>query len=363
MRCAAFVGVSLFALGLSGCVADAGRNGSLLLVGGGLDDDQAAVYRRLVELAADAARPAGAPLRVVVATAATGPEDEEATDKTESLRVWAPAAEVVVVRRATSTADTVAAIDGASAMFFTGGDQQRITDRYRPGGADSPEWLAMQRLLRRGGVIGGGSAGAAMMGEVMFTDGSSARALSASGAEAPLGPQLAPGMNFLPWLVTDSHFFERDRVGRLVAGLEQSGRRFGVGIDEVGAVAIDLGTGLLTGVTEAEALLVDIGALRRDGASRRGLVARLVWNGDRVALREWVARPVPTPAPRPQPARDHRVPIAEPGQNRQLASWRLFRLACAAAADETWTLAFDGWRVVAWAGGAGLVVFDVEVDA
>ena len=140
------------------------RHGTLLLIGGGLDDDN---------------RPA----RIVIATAATG--DQE----------------------------TVATIDQASAMFFTGGDQQRITDRYHPHDQPSPEWLAMGRLLARGGVIAGTSAGDAKMGEEDEED------------PAQLGPRLGPGMRFLPWAISDSHFFERDRIGRLVAALEATGRQ------------------------------------------------------------------------------------------------------------------------------------------
>jgi hypothetical protein len=77
--------------------------------------------------------------RIVIATAATGPQDEEATDKTEALRTWAPG--VPVDRGAARDRDRG---DGrgdrctATAMFFTGGDQKRITERYRPGEATRP---------------------------------------------------------------------------------------------------------------------------------------------------------------------------------------------------------------------------------
>ncbi|MBL8733461.1 MAG: hypothetical protein JNN13_13910 [Planctomycetes bacterium] len=346
----------------AGCVASPARQGALLLIGGGLDDDQAVVYRRFVELAELAERPAGAPLRLAIVTAATGPEAEEATDKTESLRVFAPSVEVVVLQRATTTAATVAAIDAASGLFFTGGDQQRITDRYRQGDTDGPEYTAMLRLLRRGGVIAGASAGCAMMGEQMFLGGSSARALAARGAEPPLGPRLAAGMRFQPWLLTDSHFFERDRLGRLVAGLEAGPGRFGLGVGEAAAVEIDLASGVLVGVTEAESLLVDARALYRDGAQRRGLRARLVAAGDRVALRQWMQRPLSATIAA-TPAEVRVVPVVEPGQNRQLASWRLCRLAAAAAPGVGWSLPFDGWSVLAWPLPGAAVGLDVIVDA
>lgn len=121
--------------------------GTLLLIGGGLDDDNRPVYERFLTLAA-----ANGPARIVIATAATGSQDQEAIDKSEALRTWAPQVQLEVVRRETPTGETVAAIDRATAKFFTGGDQQRIVERYRPHDTASPEWLAMRRLLARGGV-------------------------------------------------------------------------------------------------------------------------------------------------------------------------------------------------------------------
>lgn len=347
---------------LSGCLAsppaESRPAGTLLIVGGGLDDDTRPIYERLVELAS-----ARGPARIVIATAATGPQEEEALDKTEALRVWAPGANVSVIRRETSTEESVAAIDGATAMLFTGGDQKRITERYRAGDGDSPEWLAMQRLLARGGVIAGCSAGDAMMGQEMLLGGSSAAALGLprapeTGEEPPeLGPQLGPGMRFLPWAITDSHFFERDRVGRLVAALERSGVRLGLGVGEDGCVEVDLATGEVRGIGISESLLVDVVHLERDGATLRGALARVIARGDRVSLRERLAaRPRRPQAPAGTP---REIPIVEPGQNRQLASWRLFR--CAAQPDAPpQRLALGTWQVIAWPAGEGDVAFDIE---
>lgn len=344
--------------------ADTGLRGTLLLIGGGLDNDNAPVYRRFLELASRHGEP-----RIVVATAATGPQDDEATDKTEALRTWRRNVVVEVVRRETPTAETVAAIDAATAMFFTGGDQKRITDRYRAGDQDSPEWLAMQRLLARGGVIAGASAGDAMMGEFMFLTGGSARALGvapaqqADGEVTPaLGPQLGPGMKFLPWALTDSHFFERDRVGRLVAGLEASGTRLGIGVGEDAAVEIDLATGVLAGVSVSESLLVDAAHLQREGLSRRRLVGRVIEHGDRVSLTERLAAPADVPPPLVANPQRIVVPVVEPGQNRQLAAWRLFRQAGSRDIGKCWQLQLEGWRVDAWAAAVpGEVVFDLVV--
>ncbi|MBL8727311.1 MAG: cyanophycinase [Planctomycetes bacterium] len=320
--------------------------GALLLIGGGLDDDQQPVFDRFLALAGR-----DRPPRIVVVTAASGDQDDMATGKVAALQTWWPGLPCEVVRRETTTEATVAAIDRATGLFFTGGDQQRITDRYRPGGRDTPEWLAMRRLLQRGGVIAGSSAGCAMMGERMLLGGSSGDALGDG------GPRVGPGMLFEPWVMTDSHFFERHRTGRLVAALEATGQRLGIGVSEDGCVELDLATGVLTGIGTAEALLLDIGALHRDGPHRRAVRALRVPQSARIDLRERLQRPVAAPPPRP-PAAPAAETIVEEGQNRQLASWRLFARA---AEGGVWQLALDGHRLVAWPAGDGESVFDVEV--
>jgi cyanophycinase len=339
---------------------DTGFSGSLLVIGGGLDNDNRPVYERFLELASEHGEP-----HIVVVTAATGPQEEEATDKREALRTWAPGVDVAIVRRETSTEETVAAIDRATALFFTGGDQARITARYRSEGVDTPECAAMRRLLERGGVIAGASAGDAMMGELMILEGRSAPALgispepdpAASFGEAPvLGPQFGLGMGFLPWGLTDSHFFERDRIGRLVAALEASGTRLGIAVGEDACVEIDLATGTLTGVSVSESLVIDAAHLKRSGLSRTGLVGRVVAQGDQLSLLGGLTEQAPEALPA---AVDHEVPIAEPGQNRQLASWRVFRQASVPGSG-VWRLGLDGYAVLAHA-ASGHVAFDLLV--
>jgi len=342
---------------------DAARGaGTLLVIGGGLDNDTAPIYRRFVELAS-----ARGGAQVVIVSAATGPQEEELTDKTEALRVWASGVPVSAVRRETSTEETVASIDAASALLFTGGDQQRITDRYRPSGAETAEWRAMKRLLARGGVIAGCSAGDAMMGELMLLGGGSAAALGIAlpmelGEEpVELGPRTGSGMGFLPWALTDSHFFERDRIGRLVAAQEKLGMRLGIGVGEDACVEIDLASGVLRGVGVSESLIVDTSGLVRDGLRRDGLRARVVGDGESVSLVEWLERPANPHVPRPD-GEVRVVPVAEPGQNRQLALWRLFRTA-GREGERPQRLQLDGFEVLAWPAGAGDVAFELAPRA
>lgn len=355
---ASFVGVLVLlasCAGIDGGSSSDVRRGTLILIGGGLDDDAAYVWRRFVELASAHGTP-----RIVIATAATGPQDEEAVDKAESLSVWSPGIAVDILRRETPTAASVAMIDGATAMFFTGGDQKRITDRYRPEGRATPEWDAMRRLLDRGGVIAGASAGDAMMGPRMILGGASASALGIPPKDpgdgpVALGPRTGLGMDFLPHALTDSHWFERDRMGRLVAALVADGLRVGIGVGEDAAVEVDLSSGVVTGLTTSETLLVDATHVVREGRSLKGAVGRLVARGDRVKLDAW--RPGP-PAATSVDARP--VPVVEPGQNRQLASWRLFRHASPPGLAVR-RLELEGHAVVVRPAANGDVAFDIIV--
>lgn len=364
---------------VGGCAADSDRatltglDGYLLAIGGGLDDDNKPVYELFVKRAREAAEANGMPLRIVIATAASGDQEANIVGKTQAIGAYAPEAEIGSIRRETPMEETIALIDGCSAMFFTGGDQKRITARYRPGDQDGPEMAAMRRLLARGGVIAGTSAGDAMMGEVMFFTGRSAEALgirstrTQRGAdddederrpEIPLGPQIGPGMGLLPWAMTDSHFFERDRFGRLVAALEQSGTRLGIGVGEDAAVEIDLSTGNLVGVSVAESLVVDVGSLRREGLGRSGIRAKVIRQGMVFPLP--LLRDLPAESRLPaRPGTVEEVPVVEPGQNRQLASWRFFRRAEDPSSPAV-VLRLDGYEQAAWPDGSGWSIVEVS---
>jgi cyanophycinase len=354
-----------------------GLRGALLLIGGGLGADDRTVYERLVQRARAAAGDARP--RFVIVTAASGDQHEAARRQVAALRVYCGEAFVDVAQRETSAEQTVALIDSAHALLFTGGDQKRITDRYLADGRDKPEARAMRRLLERGGVIAGNSAGDAMMSDPMFLAGRSAAALgirvapssrpveSASKpiagnsdenvdrperADPPLGPQIGKGMGFLPWAIADSHFFERDRFGRLVAALEASGRRLGIGVGEGSCVEIDLATGEAIGVTPAESLLVDVGGLQREGLTRRNIRTQLIEQGTRVSLMDRSGDAITL-----APARPDRIEelTFEESANRRQASRRFFR-AAQAGRDAAIRLRLDGYQQTGWSAGRVAVV-------
>ncbi len=136
-------------------------------------------------------------------------------------------------------------VEQAEVIFFAGGDQADYMTFY----GESPLAEAVQSVYERGGVIGGTSAGLAILGEFVFAA-YEGTVYPDEVLEDPYnmymtmdeGPfAFAP----LQGIVTDSHFYERDRMGRLLgfmARIAQDGWHpdpVGIGVDEVTALVID----------------------------------------------------------------------------------------------------------------------------
>jgi cyanophycinase len=118
----------------------------------------------------------------------------------------------------------------AKAIFFTGGDQFKITTRL--GGTALSERI--EEIYRRGGIIGGTSAGATALGEMMLV-GSPGVGISKVGDAL----QMAPGLGLAKNMIIDQHFSERGRIRRLLGAVAQNPRMLGVGVDEDTAVVME----------------------------------------------------------------------------------------------------------------------------
>lgn len=120
-------------------------------------------------------------------------------------------------------------LEGARGVFFTGGDQLRITSQI----GDTPIFNAIHQIYRRGGVVCGTSAGASAMCETMLVKGNSRESHR-------LGDlRMAPGLGLVKNMIIDQHFAERGRMGRLLGAVAQNPRELGVGIDEDTAIVIE----------------------------------------------------------------------------------------------------------------------------
>jgi cyanophycinase len=118
----------------------------------------------------------------------------------------------------------------AKAVFFTGGDQLKITTRL--GGTALSERI--EEIYRRGGIIGGTSAGATALGEMMLVGVPSAGITKVGDAL-----HMTPGLGLAKNMIIDQHFSERGRIRRLLGAVAQNPRMLGVGIDEDTAVVME----------------------------------------------------------------------------------------------------------------------------
>lgn len=118
--------------------------------------------------------------------------------------------------------DYLRQLETATGIFFTGGNQLRISTII--GG--TPAAKLIRERNAHGVHVGGTSAGASILSEHMIAfgkEGSSPRAGSV---------RLSPGLGLTNRFIIDQHFRQRDRLGRLVAALAFNPFAIGIGLDE-----------------------------------------------------------------------------------------------------------------------------------
>lgn len=205
------------------------KKGSLIIIGG--HEDKKHEMTILKEVAAPLNRAKG---KLLIITVATHLPKVTAKDYMEVFtRLGVKNIDVLDIRtRADAYSDVnVDKIKDSSAVFFTGGDQLRITSQI--GG--SPVSFEIRELFKDGGTVVGTSAGAAAMPDTMLFSGSGdeSHEISALG--------MAPGLGLIEGVVIDSHFAERGRMGRLLGAVAQNPKNLGIGIDEDTAIVVKSG--------------------------------------------------------------------------------------------------------------------------
>lgn len=257
-----------------------GTRGHLVIIGGGLRDENAAVYGRMAALAGDSPS-------VAIVPTATGVPEETGPAYVEVFESYlGPGrAEIIPIPYTLSEnakdPAVAARIAAHDLVFFTGGDQARIIAAFLPGGERTVGYDACWEVLNRGGVVAGTSAGAAMMSDPSLRWGTSAEALLVGVTEAQdIGIGLNQGMGFFPYGISGQHFLLRGRMGRMVAALEHAGRERGFGVADDRAIHVDLSTGRIEVIGDRGLLLVDISGARRDGLLREGVRLSLLNDGD-----------------------------------------------------------------------------------
>lgn len=198
-------------------VVPGGIAGNLVVCGGGKLPEE--VYERFYELAGKENSQL-----VYIPTASSRADD---SNHAETLELWKRRGfEQVNVLHTTDRAiadslEFATPLKTATAVWIGGGQQSRLAKAY----SGTLVEKELQELLKRGGVIGGTSAGAAIQSRLMI---------------ASVNPDavLMQGLDLIPGAVVDQHFQARKRIPRLTSVLEKHHGYFGLGIDEGTALVV-----------------------------------------------------------------------------------------------------------------------------
>jgi cyanophycinase len=126
-------------------------------------------------------------------------------------------------REQCSNTDIQLALETCTGVFLTGGDQLRLCGVL----ADTSVMDTIRRRVKSGEItLAGTSAGAAVMGHHMIAGGGSGESPNRSLVD------MATGLGFIPEVIVDQHFSNRNRMGRLMSAIASYPDRIGIGIDE-----------------------------------------------------------------------------------------------------------------------------------
>lgn len=252
--------------------------GSLFIIGGG---------HRTVEMMHQFVELAGGPerARIVVIPNASADGDTSCTDMAKEFHALGVHAVdcCLLTHEQASDPHSAEQLNGATGVYFTGGDQVLVTKAL----VGTPVHRKLLDLYREGAVMGGTSAGAALMSKVMITGD---ERLNTDTVNAFLFIRkdnivTVEGLGFLTEAIIDQHFVRRKRHNRLISVVLEHPELVGVGIDEATAIIVHPGgffdvTGAGNVVVYDATHAADIRTDTRGNLAARGLIMHLLAAGD-----------------------------------------------------------------------------------
>jgi cyanophycinase len=205
-------------------VPNSKKRGTLIIIGGHEDkEDECRILKEIVRHT-----PNG---KLVLATIASEEPEEyfqEYSGCFENLGIKELRHLYIADRAETTDEDKLSMLNDVDGVFFTGGDQLRISSQI----GDTPFETKIHEIYDNGGVIAGTSAGASVMSEVMLIRGTNAESHRIGDLH------MAAGLRLLRDVIIDQHFAERGRIGRLLGAVALNPRILGIGIDEDTAIMV-----------------------------------------------------------------------------------------------------------------------------
>ncbi|KAB2336181.1 cyanophycinase [Cytobacillus depressus] len=286
--------LTIFAITISSFDVEAAENnknvsknaGSLVIVGGALDSDNEAVYMKYLTLAQQYKGKSLKDVKIAIIPAASAePIGSANAYKEDFIQYGVPAENVYTAPIAViddpstkdvdestwknngNSAEIAKKIEEVDAIWFVGGDQLRhVKTLVTPDGKDTVVLNAIRKIYENGAVLGGSSAGAAIMSNPMIANGTSVSALTEGVHLLKNFDQevdndqlfLTTGFGFFPHGIVDQHFLQRGRFGRLLVATQYNKTRYGFGIDENSAMVYYGADDSIEVVGESGLLIVDL---------------------------------------------------------------------------------------------------------
>jgi cyanophycinase len=215
--------------------------GTLVIIGGNLRPGNSPVWERIIQLAG------GKGARIAVFASASGTPEQSGKFLVDRLNSYGARAFFVPVAVKLSGSDYQIAADDpglaeavrtSNGAFFTGGDQLRIIHALRhENGSNTKVLDALWTMYRRGGVVAGTSAGAAIMSSTMFGRPHAVLATLKLGVEE--GKEITDGLGFVgDDVFIDQHLLVRGRFARMLPAMLKKGYKLGLGVDEDTALVV-----------------------------------------------------------------------------------------------------------------------------
>lgn len=223
MRRFTLVFVLLAVVSLSAATTHGPEKGTLVIVGGAMQDP--AIVKRFIDLA-------GGPDAPIVIIPTAGEADDQYDNYWSGLKQWREngAKNLAVLhtrdRKVADSEAFVAPIKAARGVFFGGGRQWRLADSY----LNTLTHKAVQAVLDRGGVVGGSSAGASILASFMVRGDTKSN-------EKMIGDHTV-GLGFLKNAAVDQHLLRRNRQFDMLEVIDKYPDMLGIGLDENTAIVV-----------------------------------------------------------------------------------------------------------------------------
>jgi cyanophycinase len=288
--------------------------GALVMVGGALAASTTDVYEKFIELAGGKDK-----AKIGIFPAASGkPVHNTNRFKDDLQRFGIPESNIAIIPIGVkddsttenfdesrwqdngSDAEVVDQIKRYTGIWFLGGDQLRITKTlFKEDGGNTPALDALWEIYRNGAVLGGTSAGAAIMSEIMIGGGDSLGSLKEGFTteytgmdQQEYGPAyVEKGLGFFPYGTVDQHFDRKARFGRLIVinYANKDKQPKGFGIDENTALVVNNATGEAEVMGRGGVTIIDVSKATKDEKSKltamKDISISFIQGGDRYNLK------------------------------------------------------------------------------